>query len=110
MQLDVKGMALLLPPSLVPIQVDANLTDGNDGVLVKHGAHLAEHVKVVVLNILGVQAQRHGDVVGVLLMQRGKTRHALQILVGKDNVAHTRLTGTLDNGIAVLVKGVAIDV
>ena len=82
MELDVKCMPLLLAVGLVPIKVDADFAYCDNGILIEQGAHLAEHVKVIFMYVLGVHAQRHRDVVGILLTHGRQTRNALQVLVG----------------------------
>ena len=61
------------------------------------------------MHILGMQTQRHRNVVGILLMHRGKARHALQILVGQDDVTHTCFTSPLNDLYPILVKCIAIN-
>ena len=109
MELDVECMPLLLAVGLVPIKVDADFADCYNGILIEQGAHLAEHVKVIFMHVLGVHAQRHRDVVGILLTHGRQSRNALQVLVRQDDVAHARFTGPLHNRVPVLVERVTIN-
>ena len=108
-QLNVEGVLLLLAPSLVPIKVDADFTNGHDGILVEHGTHLAQNLKIVIVDILGMQAQCHRDIIGILLLHGGKARYTLQILVRQHDVPHSSFSRPSNYRITVLVECVTIN-
>ena len=108
-QLDVERMLLLLTPGLVPIQVDAYLADGYNRILVQQGSHLVKHVDVVVVHVLGVQAQSHRAIIRVLFTQCHNARNTFHVLVGQDDMPHARLASPANDLITVLVKGIAIN-
>ena len=108
-QLDVESMLLLLTPGLVPIQVDADFANGHDGITVERGAHALQHVKVIIMHVLGVQAQSHRAIIRVLFMQCRNARNTLKVLVGQDDVSHTRLASPGNNLVTVVVKRITIN-
>ena len=108
-QLPLKGLHLLVLVGLVPVEVNTHLANGDPLMTDELLLQLVKSLAPVVAHLLGMQSQSQADVFGPLRLCVEQALHALEVLVGQDDVCHAGVNGSLHHLRAVVIKLRAID-
>ena len=108
LHLTLESLHLLLLELTAPVEVEAYLADGYH-LVGGHLLHFAEHVVEVGLHLFGMQPYHGVCEARVLMAYLKHPRHRRQVDGRHEDMPHPRLTGTLDDVVAVGVKLLTID-